>query len=66
MEQTLLKEKKYSGRFVALRDYDTHVVIADGKVPQEAYEAAVKKGCADPVIVYVPVKGMAHIYFRCL
>lgn len=57
-----MKEKKYSGRYVALEDYDTHVIIADGKEPQEAYEAAVKKGCADPVIVHVPVKGMVHIY----
>lgn len=62
MKQTLLKEKKYSGRYVALKDYDTHIVIADGKEPQEAYEAAIKKGCADPVILYVPIKGMVHIY----
>lgn len=62
MEQILLKDEKYDGRYVALKDYDAHVVIADAKDPQEAYDAAVKKGCADPVILYVPVKGMAHIY----
>ena len=62
MEQILLKEKKYNGRYVALKDYSSHAVIADGKEPQDAYEAAIKKGCADPVILYVPVKGMVHIY----
>ena len=59
MEQILLKEKKYNGRYVALKDYDSHVVIADGKEPQETYEAAIKKGCADPVILYVPVREQA-------
>ena len=62
MEQILLKDKKYSGRYVALEDYDTQIVIADGKDPQEAYEIAVNKGFADPVILYVPVKGMVQIY----
>ena len=62
MEQTLLKEKKYNGRYVALKDYETRAVIADGKEPQEVYELAVKKGCADPVIVYVPIKGIMQIY----
>jgi hypothetical protein len=62
MEQVLIKEKKYNGRYVALKDYETHDVIADGKDPQEAYETATKKGCNDPVIVYVPVEGMVQIY----
>ena len=62
-EDSILKDlKKYNGRYVALKDYDSHVVIADGKEPQETYEAAIKKGCADPVRLYVPVKGMVHIY----
>lgn len=62
MKQVLIKEKKYNGRYVALKDYDDHVVIADGKDPQEAYEIATKKGYGNPAILYVPVKGMVQIY----
>jgi hypothetical protein len=62
MEQTLIKERKYNGRYVALKDFDDHVVIADGTDPKEVYELAVKKGCPDPVLLYVPVKDMVQIY----
>jgi hypothetical protein len=62
MEQTLIRERKYNGRYVALKDFDDHVVIADGNDPQEVYELAVKKGYPDPVIIYVPLKDMVQIY----
>lgn len=58
----LLKDAKYEGRYVAIRDFDNVVVIADGKNPDEAYSKAFKKGVRNPVVFYVPVKGMVHIY----
>lgn len=62
MAQVLLKDSKYEGRFVAIRDFDDAVVIADGKNPDEAYNKAFKKGVRNPVVFYVPIKGMVHIY----
>lgn len=62
MAQVLLKDSKYEGRYVAIRDFDNTVVIADGKNPDEAYNKAFKKGVRNPVVFYVPIKGMVHIY----
>ena len=62
MEQALIGERKYNGRYVAIKDFNDHIVVADGKDPQEVYELALKKGCPDPVILYVPLKDMVQIY----
>ncbi|MGR3311400.1 MAG: DUF5678 domain-containing protein [Candidatus Brocadiales bacterium] len=62
MEQALIKEKKYNGCYVALKDFDDNTVIADGKDPKEVYEIALKKGCSEPVIIYVPTAGTVQIY----
>lgn len=62
MEQILIKEKKFEGKYVALEDAAHPSPIADGEDPQEVYETAVKKGFRAPLIVYVPVQGMIHIY----
>ena len=62
MEQVLIKEKKFEGRYVALEDFDHPLPVADGKNPQEVYDSAVKKGFNNPLILYVPVQGMVQIY----
>jgi len=62
MEQVLIKDRKYSGRYVAIRDFKDSTVIGDGKDPIEAYEKAIKKGFGDPVILFVPLKDMVQIY----
>jgi len=62
MEQTLITESKYSGRFVAIKDFKDGTVISDGKNPQEAYDKAIKKGFNEPVILFVPYKDMVQIY----
>ena len=62
MEQVLIKEQKFEGKYVALQDIDHPLPIADGKSPDEVYNAAVKKGFTDPLILYVPLHGMAQIY----
>ncbi len=61
MVQTLIKQKKFYGKYVALRDFNNPTPIADGKNPDEVYARAVKKGCSSPMIIYVPVEGMVHI-----
>ena len=62
MAVQLVKEKKYSGQYVALKDFKDSTVIGSGSQPQEAYEKAAKKGYKDPVIVYVPPKDVVQIY----
>jgi hypothetical protein len=62
MGQTLIKESKYNGRYVAIKDFDDHAIVADGKDPQEVYDNAVKNGCSNPVILYIPIKDMVQIY----
>jgi len=62
MEQVLIKEKKFEGRYVAIEDIDHPLPIADGNSPDEVYASAVKKGFRDPLILYVPHHGMVQIY----
>ena len=62
MEQTLIKDNKYNGRYIAIKDFTDNTIVGDGKEPQEAYEKALGKGFKDPVILYVPLKDMVQIY----
>ena len=62
MVQTLVKNKKYIGNYVALKDFGNSSVIAYGKTPEEAYRKAQKKGYKNPVITFIPTKEMVHIY----
>lgn len=62
MEQVLIKDRKYNGRYVAIKDFNDNTVIADGKDPKEAYDKAIKTGCENPVILFVPFKDMVQIY----
>ena len=62
MEQTLITERKYNGRYVAIKDFKDSTVLADGGSPQEVYEKAIEKGFNDPVILFVPLKDMVQIY----
>jgi hypothetical protein len=62
MVKVLLKDAKYEGRYVAVRDFDETVVISDGSNFSEAYNKAVKKGVRNPVVFYVPVSGRVYIY----
>ena len=62
MKNVLLKDKKYSGRFVALKEFGNETVVAYGKDTNEALRKAKQKGFRDPVILFVPEKNMVHIY----
>jgi hypothetical protein len=60
--ETLLKTNNFNGRYVAMKDFLDHTVIADGITPQEAYEKAEKEGYKDPVVTFVPCKDMVQIF----
>ncbi|MEW5758510.1 MAG: DUF5678 domain-containing protein [Candidatus Omnitrophota bacterium] len=62
MIQTLIKDSGYEGKYVALKSFNDSTVISNGITPQEAYEKAIEKGFARPVLIFVPVKDMVQIY----
>ena len=62
MEQVLIKENKYNGRYVAIKDFNDATVISDGKYPKEVYDNAIKQGCPNPVILFIPAKDMVQMY----
>jgi hypothetical protein len=62
MTQVLIKDKKYRGRYVAIKDFGKNTVVGDGDTPQEAYEKALHKGCKEPVVIFVPLNDVVQIY----
>ncbi len=62
MTVQLVKEKKYSGQYVALKSFEDDTVISSGDHVNEVYEKAAKKGYKNPVIAHVPKKDVIQIY----
>ena len=62
MDQVLIKDKKYAGEYVVIKDFDDPSVISHGEDPQKIYEEAIKKGYAEPVILFVPSSDIVQIY----
>ena len=62
MIQTLMRDNSFNGQYVAMKSFRDHSVVGSGNSPQEAHKKAVQKGCLDPVITFVPTKGMVQIY----
>ncbi len=63
MSYSLLKDgDKYGGMYVATKAFGDTEVVSSGDNPVKVKEEASKKGIDDPVIFYVPKKGMVSIY----
>lgn len=62
MVKTLMKSSAFNGKYVAMKNFSDHTVIGDGATPQEAYDKALKNGCKNPVVTFVPIKDMVQIY----
>lgn len=59
----LLKDgSKYGGKYVATRSFSNNEVLSSGSDPAKVLDRAKKKGARNPVIFFVPKKGMVHIY----
>ena len=54
--------EKYGGKYVATRSFKDKNAICSGNTTDEVLTQALKKGIKEPVIFYVPEKGMLHIY----
>jgi len=62
MVETLVKNSRYNGKYVALESFNSHKVVGEGGTAQEAYNKAVVKGYKEPVIIFVSIKGKTQIY----
>ena len=62
MIKTLLKSNDHNGKYVAFKDFKDTSVVGEGSTPREAYDQAVQKGSKNPVVTFVPIKGMVQIY----
>ena len=62
MGQVLIKENKYNGRYAAIKDFNDATVISDGKYPKEVYDNAIKQGCPNPAILFIPAKDIVQMY----
>ncbi|MBI4650838.1 hypothetical protein HY745_06050 [Candidatus Desantisbacteria bacterium] len=54
--------EEYSGKYIALKDFDDETIVTSGNTILETYDNAIKKGYADPVVIYIPPKNMVQIY----
>jgi len=62
MQQILIKDKKYRGMYVAVKNMDDTRVIASGKSYKDAHKKAVSKGYEKHLLIYIPEKDTVHIY----
>lgn len=64
MDQTFINSDTvcYGGQYIALRAFNDPIVIAHGLEPKVVYEKAVSSGCSEPVIAFVPPKGIVQVY----
>ncbi len=62
MTQVLIKDDKYTGKFVAIRDPRSPRIVSSGKDPQSVYRKALRSGCSAPVIFFVPEKNPDQTY----
>lgn len=54
--------ERYGGKYVATKSFADKKVVSHGDDPVMVYNDAKKKGHEDPVVFYVPPKGMVQIY----
>lgn len=52
-DKILVKNKKYYGKYVAMKDFNSMRIIASGKDPEAVFNRAKAKGCDSPVIIFI-------------
>jgi hypothetical protein len=63
VERVLLNDsEKYGGQYVATRSFEDKKVVSHGSEASQVFNEARRKGVKEPVVFYVPKKGMAQIY----
>lgn len=63
MDRILITDgEKYSGQYVATRSFKDRKVVTYGSNPSKVFNKARKKGVKEPVVFFVPKKGIVQIY----
>jgi len=63
VNHVLLKDgEKYNGQYVATKSFKDRKVVSHGSDPSKVFNEAREKGVKEPVVFYVPKKGMVQIY----
>ncbi len=63
MNRILLKDsEKYGGKYVATKSFKDRKVVSYGSEPGKVFNEAKEKGVKEPVVFYVPKKGMVQIF----
>lgn len=62
MVQTLVQSNDFIGKYLAMKSFEDATIVGSGNSPKEAYDEAQKQGYNEPVIAFMPVKGMVQIY----
>lgn len=53
-------QRKYKGLWVALKE-DEETVLASGKTAKEAWEGAIEKGYAKPILARMPDRLISYV-----
>ena len=61
-ELQLVRDKKYQGKFVAMRSVSDKTVIAYGDDPCEVSRLAGERGVEEPIIFFVPEADVTYVY----
>ena len=57
-----MKKDNYGGKYVAMKSFDNHKVVASSKDPFKVVEKAKKCGIKNPVVVFVPKVKSIQLY----
>jgi hypothetical protein len=55
-------DDRYGGQYVATKSFADKTVVSHGLNPADVHAEAKEKGYKDPVVVYIPPKGIVQIY----
>jgi hypothetical protein len=61
-DNVLVTNKKYSGKYVALKSFFDKHVVASGNDPVKVVASAKKKGYLESVILFVPGNDTIHVF----
>jgi Family of unknown function (DUF5678) len=54
---------RYGGQYVTVKSFASKIVVTHGKNAKDVFARAKKRGIEEPVLIYVPEKKMARLYW---
>lgn len=62
MQNVLITDEKYSGKYVIIKGLEDPSVISSGSDPKAVYDEAMHKGFREFLLLFVPEKELVYIY----